>query len=433
MRDIVVASIFVPMAVMAFSRPWVGILLWTWVSFMNPHRLCYGFMASMPVALIGGSIALLSFLLFQRPKRMIWRLETVLLLLFMLWVTLTTVFSLNSADAWTYWEQVMKIDLMVVLTVIVMQEPRYIKATVWTIVLSLGYFGLKGGLFTLGGSGNRVWGPPGSFIEDNNDLGVALAMTLPLMRYIAVSTEKRWIRVSTNILTATTVLAILGTYSRAAFLALCATGLSMWWKSKHKLTTAVLIAAIGFVGAKTMPQSWFDRIHSIDNYESDGSAQQRFDSWHIAWRLAMDRPVTGGGFRTMSPELFRRYSDHPDWTFHEVHSIYMKMLAEHGFPGLFLFVILFIVSWQRAGKYAKWTRDVPDLQWAGELLRALQVSFIAYLVGGAFGPMCYFDLPYTLLAIVALCGEHIRNALSNEDEEAHIIGSETLQISEAVA
>jgi hypothetical protein len=36
--------------------------------------------------------------------------------------------------------------------------------------LSLALLGAKGGVFTLMTAGSyRVWGPPGSFIEDNNE------------------------------------------------------------------------------------------------------------------------------------------------------------------------------------------------------------------------------------------------------------------------
>jgi len=38
--------------------------------------------------------------------------------------------------------------------------------------------------------GERVYGPPGSFIEDNNALGLALVMTLPLMWYVQLRVPK---------------------------------------------------------------------------------------------------------------------------------------------------------------------------------------------------------------------------------------------------
>ena len=57
---------------------------------------------------------------------------------------------------------------------------------VLTIALSIGFYGVKGGVFTIvHGGAYRVQGPPGSFIDGNNELGLALAMTVPLFWYAA--------------------------------------------------------------------------------------------------------------------------------------------------------------------------------------------------------------------------------------------------------
>ena len=42
MRDILVLSLLFTFAAVALVRPYVGVLLWTWISIMNPHRLAYG-------------------------------------------------------------------------------------------------------------------------------------------------------------------------------------------------------------------------------------------------------------------------------------------------------------------------------------------------------------------------------------------------------
>ena len=42
MRDALVTAIVVGVLPFVFARPWVGVLLWTWLSLMNPHRLAWG-------------------------------------------------------------------------------------------------------------------------------------------------------------------------------------------------------------------------------------------------------------------------------------------------------------------------------------------------------------------------------------------------------
>jgi hypothetical protein len=52
MRDLLVVGIVLVGSLYALRYPWFGIMLWTWVSLMNPHALAYGFARDFPVAAI---------------------------------------------------------------------------------------------------------------------------------------------------------------------------------------------------------------------------------------------------------------------------------------------------------------------------------------------------------------------------------------------
>jgi hypothetical protein len=69
---------------------------------------------------------------------------------------------------------------------------------------------------------------------------------------------------------------------------------------------------------------------------------------------------------------------------------------------LFLFVALWVAAWRTAGWIAREGGQFRDTQWAARLANAVQVSLIAYLVGGAFLSLAYFDLPYDLLVILVV-------------------------------
>ncbi len=58
MRDILVVSIVFAVSVMALKRPWIGVMLWTWLSVMSPHRLTWGFAYDAPLAAIAAGITL---------------------------------------------------------------------------------------------------------------------------------------------------------------------------------------------------------------------------------------------------------------------------------------------------------------------------------------------------------------------------------------
>ena len=80
------------------------------------------------------------------------------------------------------------------------------------------------------------------------------------------------------------------------------------------------------------------------------------------------------------------------------------MLGEHGFVGLFLFLLIWFHTWRTAKTVFRLARGVPELQWAVELSRMLQVALVGYFTGGAFLSLAYFDLPYDLMvaAVVAM-------------------------------
>ena len=52
MRDVIVLGIVLAGALAALRRPWIGVMLWTWLSIMNPHRYTYGFAFDAPVAAV---------------------------------------------------------------------------------------------------------------------------------------------------------------------------------------------------------------------------------------------------------------------------------------------------------------------------------------------------------------------------------------------
>jgi probable O-glycosylation ligase (exosortase A-associated) len=390
-RDIALAMVLLACIPIIFKRPWFGIIVWTWIAFMNPHKQAWGFMTEMPVALVIALVTLASILRSQEPKKIPWTRESVTLAIFVVWMTFTTFFALYPSEAWPQWDKVIKIQFMIFIAMMVINDPFRLNVLVWTIALSIGYYGVKGGIFTiLHGGVYRVYGPSGSFIADNNCMGLALAMTVPLMYYLYREQAKRWY-VRWGLLGAMllTALAAFGTHSRGALLGMGAMGVMFWWKSRQKFFTALLGFFVAVFVYNFMPQEWFDRMSTIKTYDEEVSAQNRFDSWRFAYNLALSR-ITGGGFET-----FAGRSD--------AHSIYFEVMGEHGFVGFGLFVLLGIFTWLKAGSIRRKTEKVPELAWMALLARMSQVSLVAYATAGAFLGMGYFDYPYNLVLILVIC------------------------------
>src|SRR5258706_10100751 len=99
--------------------------------------------------------------------------------------------------------------------------------------------------------------------------------------------------------------------------------------------------------------------------------------------------------------MFARFAANPT-DLHAAHSIYFQILGEHGFVGLALFLLLWILLWRDASWIIRRTQGQDELRWASDLARMIQVSLIGYLVGGAFLSLAYYDVPYNLLIAIVL-------------------------------
>jgi putative inorganic carbon (HCO3(-)) transporter len=423
MRDLFVTGVIFSLLPFVFKRPWVGILLWSWLGYMNPHRLAYGFAYDFPFAMIVGLVTIVAFLFSKEKKEMIWSWETVVLLAFIGWMFITTVFAFYPDDAWFQWDKVWKIQLIIFLTVLLITDRQKLHWLIWVIALSLGFYGVKGGVFTiLNGGSYHVWGPAGTFIGGNNELALALVMTIPLIRYLHLQETRTWLKNGLAGAMVLTGVSAIGSQSRGALLALAAMGLFLWLKSRNKLITGIYMLIAVAIMAAVMPQSWYDRMNTIQTYEEDASAQGRINAWHTAFNVAKDR-VTGGGFEMWQTAVFQQYA--PDaWNVRDVHSIYFEIMGEQGFIGFGLFMLLGLLAWIRARQVIRRCKNDPENKWASDLAAMIQVSLIGYATGGAFLGMAYFDLPYHLMVIVLLAAKF--SGVMRKAQQGAVIGTGAL-------
>jgi probable O-glycosylation ligase (exosortase A-associated) len=402
MRDVVLTLVIFGTLPFILWRPHIGVLVWTWIGFMNPHRLTWGFAYDMPFAMIVALVTLVSLLISREPKKIPWTRESIVLLIFLFWILLTTIQAMYPWLAWPHFNQIWKIQLMVFVTMILMQSKQRINQLVWVIAMSIGFYGVKGGIFTIVHGGvYHVRGPEGSFIGGDNEMGLALIMTIPLLRYLQLTTRSMWVRSFLAVAMVLCAAATVGSQSRGALLGLVAMGTFLWLKSRNKVFTAALgVVAIGLV-LSVMPQQWYDRMSTIQNYDQDQSAMGRINAWKMAFNMAKNRPL-GGGLESFQDYSFAIYAPNPD-DVHASHSIYFEVLGEHGFVGLGLFLMLGLMTWRTASWVIGRARRDREKRWAADLAAMVQVSLVGYASAGAFLGLAYFDYYYTLIALVILC------------------------------
>lgn len=424
MRSIFVFISILSMVPMALIKPHIGVLLWSWISYMNPHRLTFGLAYDfqfLDVIAIATAVALL----FSAEKKTVPSHPIMwLIVIYYLWTCLTTFLAVNPEDAMEKWIKFSKIILFTLLSMILLCSKNRLHAFIWIVCISIGFYGYKGGVFTLlTGGVSIVWGPQGSFFADNNHMALTLITTLPIVRYLSLAAPNKYLRVLALITMPIFLAAILGSHSRGAFLAGGAMIAFMVVRSNRKFVASVL-AVMAVAGALIfMPDEWRERMDTIEQFSEDGSARGRMDMWAFTFRVTDDNPIVGGGFLVHYSADYRARYLPADVSGRAVHSIYFEVLGEHGYVGFFLYLLLAATAFFGAGTLTRLGRRSPEVSWAAELGPMIQTSLVGFAVGGAFLNLATFDLFYHVVAMVAIALTVVKKSLP-EDAGA----KKTLQI-----
>jgi probable O-glycosylation ligase (exosortase A-associated) len=325
---------------------------------------------------------------------------------------ISTIFAIEAQRAHLQLVLVSKVLLMVFISIFLLNTPRRILLLMKVLALSLGFHGLKAGIFAVASGGNyMVWGPEGSFLEANNTIGLALAMNVPFLYYLA-KTEQDWrMRWAERAMFFFSYPATICTFSRGAWLALAAaTGLIVL-KSKYKLLILATVFVLVPMSLPFLPERVVNRYSDLKNYDQESSAQSRFWNWEFCTRVGLGNPLYGGGFDYYSLQAYRRYfpefQEHWPGKVWSCHSMWFTVLGEHGLPGMTLWLLLIgncLFSIRHIRTYAKKQQDSFWLHHADMLLGA----FVSYMVAGTFLDMAYFDLFYQLVAVIIVSKECIK-------------------------
>ncbi len=403
MRDVLLVAFMIALLPLIFWRPTWGALAWVWFGLMNPHRLTWGFAQTLPFGQAIGIATVIGALFSTEPKRLKGGLATFVLFLLVAYIIFTTFFALIPERAWPMLERAVKVQIGTVLALVLLSRKEHVLALVWVIALSIGFYAVKGGLFTIFTLGQyRVWGPDASFIADNNAFALATVMSIPLWAYLYGHYRSHpWLRFGIAFAIAMSIVSALGSQSRGAAVAIVAMASFLWLKSRNKVASGALLLIVAILILIFMPQQWGDRIATISDPQAEASAYSRLETWTMLWNLAKDRPLTGGGFETYARWIFEKYNPAYQGS-HSAHSIYFQVLGEHGFIALGLFLLFWFLVWRMCSQVATMTRSQPPYQWAYWVAQTVKGSLVAYLVGGAFLNLAYWDMPYYLFVAVAV-------------------------------
>jgi probable O-glycosylation ligase (exosortase A-associated) len=422
MRDLVVlAVVFAALPIIVF-RPFLGLLTYSWLAYMRPQDMTWGLSRVLPlsqwvaIAMLAGIVVTLG-----RERLATFRLQTVLMILLGLWISatvLTAVMPEMSKEIYGhYWKGI----LIAVLTTGLVRDRERFRTLVILIAFSLGFLGAKRGLVGLLQGGAQYNDGPGGFMRDNNSFALMLNMSLPLLVGIATTDPRRWVRVTATVMAVLTVPTILFTFSRGGLLTLCLVSGLLIWRSRNRWLVAAVMAVslLGFVAltSDAVTDRYLKRAETIDDYQQDGSAMGRINSWKTSWYVFLDYPVFGVGPNNLAA-VFDRYSPEPG-RFRVAHNAYFQLLAECGLPALLLFLGAIGAALWRMQRLRDRTEQASQAwqAWIETQARMFQISILGYLLGSMFLNMAYNEVIYHLIGLT-VCLEVVAEAEARVTEPA---------------
>jgi probable O-glycosylation ligase (exosortase A-associated) len=406
MRDIGLSIVVLIGLVWTIRYPFVGILLWTWITLMDPHKLAFGFSLNFKINLLVAVVTLGSWFLNNKERKMPpVDANLIFTLLFFLWTTLNTSIGSFPWASWHIWDRTWRIMLLGVMIAITATNRTRIHALILIDAMSLLWYGTKGGGFTLmTGGANHVMGPADTTIGDNNQLALAILMVIPLGNYIRLQSKSWWLKLVFLAGMGLSVISVLGSYSRGAFIALAGLSVVAMFRAKHKWLYPLVLTILIVPALQFMPESYFNRINTIQTADSDASFQGRLDAWQVAWMYAAEHFPFGAGFDGPQQEpVFSQYM--PGKPARAAHSIYFEVLGDNGFVGLFLYLGIVVTAFRNSMTIRKYAKGNPELSWAFDLASMIQLTLFAFCLGGAALSFAYYDNLFVCAGLLSVMRE----------------------------
>ncbi|MEM7201838.1 MAG: putative O-glycosylation ligase, exosortase A system-associated [Planctomycetota bacterium] len=408
MRDLVVFAIVMGILPTALRRPFVGLVLFSWLAYMRPQDLCWGFARAMRFSFVVALVMLVGWAVHESQARKFWRPDprTLLMLLLAVFVTISLSMASASIDdgyVMRYYFEFTKIILVALFTTGQIDTRQRLRILLWTVAASLGFYGLKNGFLGFLSGGGTILRGPGGMLEDNNDFALALVMNIPLLYYLGHGETKRWIKRAALAGVFFTMVTVLLTHSRGGFVAMAGTVMFMVWRSGKILQAIgglILGVAVFFLAT---PQHVLDRIATIAQGSAESSAGARIKAWGIALRMIEDNPIFGVGLRNFRYN-YPRYADNfvegHDFAY-VAHNSYLQVWAEGGSLAFFTYLCLLASVFVSCRWLRRLGRSRADLLWVWNYARMMEATTFGFMIGATFLNRGHFDLIYHWFALVS--------------------------------
>jgi len=434
MTDLLTTLAFIGFLAFGLVSPFFLTLGYVWVDTFYPQFVAPGTLGSVPVSFIMGAAAVGSYLLMDRrsPPRV--GLLFALYVVFAVWITLTTTWAIVPGAAWGKWDVSFKTLVFAAFIPFVIRSRIQIEAFVQVLLFSTAAHLLPWGAKTLvsGGGYDQSLGLLDSNQMPLSESSVVSAVCIMLVPILVVLTRHnrlippgRLPRLLFYGLIANFLIGSVGTFARTGLVGLAVMGSGMLWRSKRRAGFAVAATvALGLMFAVTSDK-WTQRVSTISDYQTEGSALVRTLVWQWTWDFAKEHPF-GGGFEVYMTNRIVLPMAGPDGepavrAGRAFHNIFFAVLGEHGYPGLAMYLSIIGLSFLGLQATRRTLCGLPEHAWCYEMAGALQISLATLLACANFVDISFNGLLWEMLALSVCLREYARRVVqTNEGPPARL-------------
>ncbi len=385
------------------SSPIGAAAFYSWITLFRPQDFVYTPVNN--IAPLSFAVLAISFLLgclrgIIKPK---WNKGTSYLILILI-VTLISAFaSPTSQWALKTFVKILKIIMPAVLISMIIQNEKDFKLLIKTFAVSIGIWAVQAGLYGAMKGGPVESMSIGGQMSDRNDFAIGVLMTLPLLYYLGMNEHRKivkWMLFAASFMTCACVIV---SNSRGAMLGLFFILLLNFTRKGTKRWRNIFIMLIGIpLFINFIPKFAIERLHTIKlgREQTEGSARSRMILMKSGIRGGLANPALGVGpgcWKLRATEYIPGGHAMGDGAY-EPHCIWAKMMAELGFTGLFVYVLMFssiIMSLRKIQKQCLKIKRTDYYNFA----YMLQMSILAYCISATFVNQIYFEYIFLVIAV----------------------------------
>lgn len=438
MRDLFFILFLAGMFGLGLRRPFILVLVYSYIDIVSPQRLSYYLLNSVPVSLLAFAGALGGWLVLDDKTDCRFSRRQGIMLLLLLYCGYTTLHADFPVEALTKWDWVWKALLFAIFLPLTLRTKLRIEALALIMVLCAGTIIITGGIKTaLGGGG---YGELNLMVDNNSGLyeGSIISMVaiaiIPLILYLSrhgtIYPPGRLTSLFAWAFCGACLLIPIGTEARTGLVCAAILAVMMWWHTQRRMLYAGLGALAVLVAIPFLPSSFTERMDTISAYQGDESASTRIQVWKWTLDYVRDNPL-GGGFDNYLANSFTYQTIQKTATPGSVkvervtvtdrgrafHSSYFEMLGEQGIPGLLLWLALNVGTLvQSARLYRRYRNtDRAEYRWVAPFALAMAQGHVVYLIGSLFVGIAYQPFVFMLIALQIGATTYMRRRSSETD------------------